>query len=75
MTREQKLMKAGRQKRSHFDEPRLSEVIKMYRDVGFEVHTEPVILEDLSGCIECMKVDLDRYQMVYTRNNNDEVDD
>lgn len=67
MTREDELKRDGWKKQGHYDEPRLSEVVQMYREIGFEVLAEPVCLEDLSGCKACMKENLDRFKMVYTR--------
>jgi hypothetical protein len=75
MNREEALLQEGWIKRSHYDEPRLSEVIQMYREIGFEVHTEPVRLKDAPGCNECMKTCLDKFKMVYTRKTADDLED
>ena len=48
------------------DEPRLSEAIETYRELGYEVQLLPVALED-EGCTECMKHDPDRFRVIYTR--------
>lgn len=42
MTREQELTSQGWEKRTTYDEPRLSEMVELYRELGFEVHLEPL---------------------------------
>jgi hypothetical protein len=48
------------------DEPRLSEAVETYRELGFEVALLPVPLND-GACTECMRQDPDRYRVIYTR--------
>jgi hypothetical protein len=67
MTREEELMQQGWQKQVMYDEPRLSELAEMYRQIGFEVHLEPFIADDEAGCAECMKIAPERYKTIYTR--------
>ena len=43
----EELEKEGWIKRTTIDEPRLSEIILEYQSLGYEVHLEPVKLEDL----------------------------
>jgi hypothetical protein len=75
MTRESELASKGWVKQSTLDEPRLSEVLEMYREIGFEVHLEPFNPDEESGCSECMKKDKERYRTVYTRKpRNPDVD-
>ena len=66
MTREKQLKKEGWEKRFTIDEPRLSEMLEQYRELGFEVLLEPV---DLSSeeCTSCIAVDPKRYKTIYTR--------
>lgn len=73
MNREQELIKQGWTKRNVMDEPRLSELIETYRELGMEVHLEPVDL-DSEECTECMRVDPDRYKVIYTRIKKTHVD-
>jgi hypothetical protein len=50
------------------DEPRLSELVELYRELGFEVLLRPVSREELGGpCSECMLATPERYRTIYTR--------
>jgi hypothetical protein len=66
MTREEELKKEGWEKRLTMDEPRLSEAMEQYKEIGFEVLLDPV---DTSSeeCTSCMTVMNDRYKTIYTR--------
>jgi len=66
MTREEQLKKEGWEKRFTIDEPRLSEMLEQYKELGFEVLLEPV---DLSSeeCTSCIAVDPKRYKTIFTR--------
>jgi hypothetical protein len=66
MTREKELRKEGWTKRFTMDEPRLSEAINQYEEIGFEVLLEPV---DTSSeeCTSCITAFRDRYKTIYTR--------
>ena len=70
MTREEELKKEGWEKRFTIDEPRLSEMVEQYREVGFEVLLEPV---DTSSeeCTSCITAFPDRYKTIYTRRRSD----
>ncbi|MBW1880645.1 MAG: hypothetical protein JRJ84_19995 [Deltaproteobacteria bacterium] len=48
------------------DEPRLSEAVETYREIGFEVRLLPVPLDD-EACTDCMAADPDRYRLIYVR--------
>jgi len=48
------------------DEPRLSEMIENYQELGFEVITVP-ISPDSADCTECMTRSPDKFQVIYTR--------
>ena len=69
MTREEKLQREGWEKRFTIDEPRLSEMVEQYKELGFEVLLEPV---DTSSeeCTSCIVVDPKRYKTIYTRKKN-----
>ena len=69
MTREEELKKDGWEKRFTIDEPRLSEMIEQYKELGFEVLLDPV---DTSAeeCTTCMGAFHDRYKTIYTRRKN-----
>ena len=66
MTRGEELRKEGWEKRFTADDARLTEAVETYRELGFEVHLEPV---DTSSeeCTSCMTVFTDRYKTIYTR--------
>jgi hypothetical protein len=67
MTREQELTRQGWQKQVTYDEPRLSEMVDMYREIGFEVRLEFFDPLQEPVCTECMQVSPERYQTIYTR--------
>lgn len=67
MTRREELEKQGWERRTTYDEPRLSEIVEMYEETGFEVRLEPFDPDDEDGCTACMKADPDRYKVIYTR--------
>jgi hypothetical protein len=66
MTREEELKKEGWEKRFAMDEPRLSEAVAQYEEIGFEVLLEPV---DTSSeeCTSCITASSDRHKTIYTR--------
>ena len=66
MTREE-LEKMGWERQTTYDEPRLSELVDMYKELGFEIRLEPFNPDDEPGCSECMKADPARYKTIYTR--------
>jgi hypothetical protein len=77
MKREEELVAAGWERRFVACEPRLSEMVEMYQEIGFEVHLEPLpSKEDMeqssceeSGCTACFDVDSERYRIIFTRKN------
>ena len=70
MTREEELKKEGWEKRFTTDEPRLSEMVEQYKEIGFEVLLEPM---DTSSeeCTICITAFSDRYKTIYTRPKSD----
>ena len=54
MTRQAQLARQGWQRQATYDEPRLSEMFDIYRDIGLEVHMEPIHVDDQTGCNGCM---------------------
>ena len=64
----EQLEKDGWIKRTTIDEPRLSEIILEYEFLGYEVHLEPVKLEDLDEeCRRCYENNIDKIKTVYVR--------
>ena len=49
MTRQEELTDQGWQRQATYDEPRLSEMAEMYKDIGLEVHLEPFQVDDQPG--------------------------
>ena len=66
MKDKEELLNEGWEKRSTTDEPRLSELVKMYEEIGFEVLLESFEPDKEPGCSECMKISPQRYQTIYT---------
>ena len=52
------------------DEPRLSEAVEIYEEMGLEVALLPVSPEH-EECTECIKQDPDRYRVIYTRKRDE----
>jgi hypothetical protein len=67
MASEEQLAKDGWKKQITYDEPRLSEMVEMYEEIGLEVHLEPFIPDENPGCSECMKISPHKYRTIYTR--------
>jgi len=67
LTREEELTSQGWEKQTTHDEPRLSDVVEMYKEMNFEVHLEPFIPDEESGCIACVKAMPDKYKTIYTK--------
>ena len=64
----EQLKKDGWIKCTTIDEPRLSEIIEEYESLGFEIHLEPVKLEDLDEeCKRCYKDRIHKIKTVYVR--------
>jgi hypothetical protein len=66
-TPEEKLIQEGWQKQATYDDPRLSEMVEMYADIGLEVHLEPFDAANEDGCTGCMQLSPDRFKTIYTR--------
>jgi hypothetical protein len=67
MTRQAQLTRQGWQRQATYDEPRLSEMVDIYRDIGLEVHLEPFHVDDQPGCTGCMAAKPELYRTIYTR--------
>ncbi len=72
MTRENELKKEGWEKRFTIDEPRLSEMVEQYKELGFDVLLEPVDTssEECTGCLTDPAFS-DRCKTIYTRRKNE----
>ncbi|HOP86192.1 MAG TPA: hypothetical protein PLM71_07640 [Syntrophorhabdaceae bacterium] len=75
MDREEELKSQGWEKRFIACEPRLTEMVDLYREIGFEVLLEPLPLEDdmeKQTCVEkectvCYQQNREKYRIIYTR--------
>ncbi len=67
VTRTEKLASQGWEKQATYDEPRLSEVVDTYREIGLEVHLRPFHPNDEPGCAVCMASMPEKYKTIYTR--------
>jgi hypothetical protein len=78
MKREDELVAAGWERRFIACEPRLSEMVEMYQEIGFEVHLEPLPSKEEmdqssceeGGCTACFDVDAERYRIIFTRQSS-----
>ncbi len=54
--------------RTTTDEPRLSELVELYEELGFEVMLRPVPAQATgTACAACVMADPERYRTIYTR--------
>lgn len=77
MSREDELISKGWERRFIACEPRLSEMVDTYVEIGLEVHLEPLPDIDKSeatdsscaerGCTVCYDADRERYKIIFTR--------
>ena len=67
MSSEKELIARGWEKQTTYDEPRLSEIVEMYEETGFEVRLEPFDPFTTPGCADCMKASPEKYKTIYTR--------
>ena len=72
--REDELIKDGWTRRFVANEPRLSEMVELYRSMGHEVYLGPIPLVDCDSadeesqeCRACFKGFEDQYKIIYTR--------
>jgi signal recognition particle subunit SEC65 len=60
--------KMGWIKRTTIGEPRLSEIVELYKSLGYEVRVEPVKFAELDEeCRRCYENDADELKTVYIR--------
>jgi len=68
---EGKMKKEGWIKRTTIGEPRLSEIVELYKSLGYEVRLEPVKLDELDEeCRRCHELEGDNVKTVYVRKKN-----
>jgi hypothetical protein len=57
-------------KRGVYDDPRLTEVLNMYEEIGFMVKIEPYSPDIEVLCNECVKQNPEKYKVLYTKKND-----
>jgi len=66
--REKELEEEGWVKQTTIGEPRLSEIVELYKSLGYEVRLEPVKLGELDEeCRKCYELEEDKVKTVYVR--------
>jgi len=73
MSKNTQLEKDGWENRGVFDDPKLSDVVEIYEEMGFEVRLEPFEPEEESGCVRCMMLQPDKYKTVFVRKTTKEL--
>ncbi|MGQ9583182.1 MAG: hypothetical protein ACUVV6_06680 [Thermoplasmatota archaeon] len=68
--RESELARDGWRRQTTYDEPRLSELVEAYREMGLEVRLEEPEEEEL--CDACLKGERGRLKTIYTRERRDD---
>ncbi len=63
MDGEEALVK-GWTRRGIYDDPRLTQILKMYEEIGFTVKLEPLRPELEPGCKDCIKLNPDKYKVL-----------
>jgi hypothetical protein len=66
-SRRELLEKAGWVRRTTYDEPRLSELVESYRELGFEVRLEEPDSDEPDECSACFKGSAGKLKTIYTR--------
>ena len=74
MTPEEKLISQGWEKKATYDEPRLTEMVEKYEEIGFKVHLETFNAENEDGCTGCMQQYPDQFKTIYTRPKSEELE-
>lgn len=68
--RRRKWIDRGWEKQGSFDEPRLSDVVETYREMGFEVLLDaydPSLDAEGGGCNGCISASAERFRTVFIR--------
>ncbi|TET33548.1 MAG: hypothetical protein E3J72_16435 [Planctomycetota bacterium] len=68
-TKQQQLETEGWERMTTMDEPRLSELVEEYKELGFEVHLEPLHPDEETDCTTCMEEEPEKYKTIYVRKN------
>ena len=66
------LVRQGWTQQATYDEPRLSEMVEAYEELGFEVRVEPFRPDESAECSECMRLAPGRFKTIYTRKSDED---
>ena len=66
--RDEELKKKGWVRQFVTDEPRLSEAVELYKEIGYEVRLEEATFEEVNQlCKNCLQSDCAKYKTIYIR--------
>jgi methyl coenzyme M reductase subunit D len=66
--KEEELKKKGWARQFVTDEPRLSEAVELYRELGYEVHLEDATMDEVNQiCANCLPADCNNYKIIFIR--------
>ena len=66
-SRKEQLEKQGWKKQTTYDEPRLSELVESYKELGLEVRLEEPDASELEDCGKCFGASSGKLKTIYTR--------
>ncbi|MCP3873299.1 MAG: hypothetical protein GY699_09125 [Desulfobacteraceae bacterium] len=55
------------ERRGVYDDPKLTDISKMYEELGFTVRLDPFRPEKETGCKECMRQNPDKYKVLFIK--------
>ncbi len=67
MSSAKELYQNGWEKMGTYDEPRLSELVDLYKDLGFKICLLPFQPDLEEGCKECMKANPENYKTIFIK--------
>ena len=66
--KEEHLKKQGWNRQFVTDEPRLTEAVQLYKQLGYQVKLEQATYEEVNQmCANCLEDDCQRYKTIYIR--------
>ncbi len=66
--KEEELKKEGWIRQFVTDEPRLSEAVDLYRELGYEIHLEDATMDEVNQiCANCLPADCRNYKIIFIR--------
>lgn len=66
--KEEELKRRGWIRQFVTDEPRLSEAVELYKELGYEVHLEETSFDEVNQiCKNCLPADCSKYKTIYIK--------